>query len=84
MHLTNNASKASDELASIAKVVDAGAPADEIKITPEMIAAGEDALLSELGGAVSSYWWPDKLAKEVYLAMEACNRKVIDLSEKQK
>ena len=42
---------------------------DEIEVTPEMIEAGEDVLLSELGAAVSSYWWPDELAKRVFLAM---------------
>lgn len=42
---------------------------NEIEITPEMTAAGEDVLLGALGGAVSSHWWPDELANQVYLAM---------------
>lgn len=44
---------------------------DEIEVTPEMIAAGEDVLLCELGGAVSSHWFPSELAKQVYQAMAA-------------
>jgi len=44
------------------------APTDEIEITSEMIAAGEDVLLCELGGAVCSHWHPDALANAVYLA----------------
>jgi hypothetical protein len=36
-------------------VVDAGAPANEIETTFEMIEAGENVLLEELGGVVSSY-----------------------------
>jgi hypothetical protein len=42
---------------------------DEIVVTPEMVEAGEDILLCALGGAVSTHWWPDELAKQVYLAM---------------
>ncbi len=34
-----------------------------------MIEAGADALLGELGGAVSSHWNPDDLAAQVYRAM---------------
>ena len=45
-------------------------PADEIEVTPEMIAAGEQALLCELGGAVSEVWHPRDLAISVYRAME--------------
>jgi hypothetical protein len=55
----------------------------EIEITEEMIAAGEDVLLGELGGAVSSHWLPDVLAKEVYLAMATCSPKVRGQSRRQ-
>jgi hypothetical protein len=47
----------------------------EIEITSEMIAAGEQALLCELGGAVSSHWSAPDLAIEVYLAMASCSPK---------
>jgi hypothetical protein len=43
-----------------------------IEITPEMTAAGEAALLFELGGAVSVNSSPDELANAVYRAMDAC------------
>lgn len=41
----------------------------EIKITPAMIDAGEFALGSELGGAVTCHWSPRDLAVKVFLAM---------------
>jgi hypothetical protein len=45
---------------------------DEFEITPEMVAAGEDVLLSELGGAVSVFFWDaDDLAKRVFAAMQS-------------
>src|SRR5208282_1854830 len=50
MHLTYHDSKPYASEVSTAKAEEAGAP--EIEITPEMIAVGEDVLLSELGGAV--------------------------------
>jgi hypothetical protein len=50
---------------------------DEIEITSEMIEAGEDVLLSVLGGAVSSHWWPDELAKRVYLAMASRSPEIL-------
>jgi hypothetical protein len=56
---------------------DSGAGAPDIEITPEMIAAGEDVLLGVLGGAVSSHWFPDVLAKQVFAAMAACSPKAI-------
>jgi hypothetical protein len=49
---------------------DGGAP--EIEITQEMIDAGEDVLLGELGGAVSSHWSAPDLAKQVFSAMASC------------
>ena len=57
---------------------------EEIEITPEMIAAGEDVLLGELGGAVSSYWFPDELAKRVYLAMARSRPKARDPSSRRR
>ena len=45
----------------------------EIEITPEMIEAGASALLGELGGAVSSHWFPRDLAAKVFSAMVAAN-----------
>jgi hypothetical protein len=56
---------------------------DEIEITPEMIEAGEDVLLCALGGAVSSHWFPDELAKQVYLAMVKHSPKKSGRSRKQ-
>ena len=44
---------------------------DDVEITPEMIEAGEDVLVSTLGGAVSSHWCPPDLASQVYLAMRS-------------
>jgi hypothetical protein len=35
-----------------------------------MIEAGKRAVLGELGGAVSSHWNPDVLAKEIFLAAQ--------------
>ncbi len=43
--------------------------ADEIEITPEMIEAGENVLLEELGGGVICHWCPRDLAAEIYRAM---------------
>ena len=40
-----------------------------IKVTAEMIDAGESVLLCELGGAVSSFWYPRDLAEMVSRAM---------------
>lgn len=44
-------------------------PTDEIEVTPEMIEAGEQVLLCELGGGVSSNWDPADLAARVFAAM---------------
>ena len=46
-----------------------GAPKNEIMITEAMIEAGEQILLGELGGAVSSHWSARDLAMKVYAAM---------------
>lgn len=43
--------------------------AEEIEITPEMIEAGEEVLLEELGGGVICIWNPHDLARLVYLEM---------------
>jgi Cyclic nucleotide-binding domain len=51
MQVTNKHDESKAALASTAEAMDAGAPA-EIEVTAEMIAAGEDVLLSELGGAL--------------------------------
>jgi hypothetical protein len=51
----------------------AGAPG-EIEITKEMLAAGEDVLLCELGGAVSSHWYPRELASAVYRSMAVLDK----------
>jgi hypothetical protein len=56
---------------------------DEIEITPEMIAAGADVLLGEFGGAVTSHWFPDDLAKQVYRAMASHNPEGCRLSQRQ-
>lgn len=45
-------------------------PTPEIEITPEMLDAGENELLCELGGAVSCHWLPRDLAEKVYRAMQ--------------
>ena len=58
-------------------------PRDEIEITSTMIAAGEDVLLGELGGAVSVHWFPDDLAKKVFSAMAACSPKAKRQPRKQ-
>lgn len=45
---------------------------DEIEITPEMIEAGEEAVLSQVGGAdLGGFFSAAALAKKVYLAMAA-------------
>ena len=41
----------------------------EIEITPAMIEAGEDVLLSTLGGGVQCHWDPRDLATKVFRAM---------------
>jgi hypothetical protein len=46
---------------------------ETIKVTPQMIEVGEDVLLSELGGAVSSHWNARELAILVYRAMAVCS-----------
>ena len=51
----------------------AGAP--EIEVTPEMVSAGELALLSEIGGSVEVFWSPPDLAISVYRAMRALDRR---------
>jgi hypothetical protein len=63
----------------------AGAPGrnDEIEITPEMIEAGEDVLLGELGGAVTSYWSAPELAKRVFEAMASLDRQATRRCHKQ-
>lgn len=44
----------------------------EIEITPEMIEAGEDVILCELGGAdLGGFFSAPDLARKVYLAMRA-------------
>jgi hypothetical protein len=60
----------------------AGAP-DEIEITPAMIEAGEDVLLGELGGAVTSYWSAPELAKRVFEAMASVDRQATHRFHKQ-
>jgi hypothetical protein len=63
MHLTITDGETEGLPAFTANVVDAGAPAYEIETTFEMIEAGENVLLEELGGVVSSYWSAPDLAK---------------------
>ena len=48
-------------------------PADEIKITPEMIEAGAEAIKEEIGDPmdVSGWFTADGLAEKVYRAMSA-------------
>ena len=55
----------------MSKEAGAGAPElnAEIEITPEMLEAGVDVLLGELGDGVSSFWCPRDLAMKVFLAM---------------
>jgi hypothetical protein len=48
-------------------ITDAGD--SKIDLTPAMIKAGEEALLSQLGGAVEAFWNPHDLAISVYQAM---------------
>jgi hypothetical protein len=45
--------------------------ADDDEITKEMIEAGAEVLLGELGGAVFSFWSAPDLAIRVYLAMSS-------------
>ena len=45
--MTNNDGKASDSLATTASAMGAGAPADEIEITPDMIDAGAAELFDD-------------------------------------
>jgi hypothetical protein len=46
------------------------APSAEIEVTPEMIEAGEEAILCVVGGADLGGWFSaDDLAKRVFLAM---------------
>ena len=46
-------------------------PADEIEVTPEMIEAGEYAILSEIGGVqIGGLFSARDLAASVYRAME--------------
>jgi hypothetical protein len=63
----------SDLLCKSVDSIGAGAPENEIEITPEMIEAGEYILLANLGGAVSSHWDPYELAILVYRAMDSVN-----------
>jgi hypothetical protein len=59
----------SDPAASLAR---AGAPEQEFEILPAMIEAGEDVVLSEIGGAdLGGYFSARDLAGKVYLAMVA-------------
>ena len=71
MHLTYHDSDTHTGTASTAKAEETGAP--DLEVTEAMILAGEDVLLAELGGAVSSHWSAPDLAKQVYLAMASCN-----------
>lgn len=73
MHLTYHDSDTHTGTASTAKAGEAGAP--EVEITPEMIDAGEEALLKTLGGAVSVFYDPRDLAIEVYQAMRCQGEK---------
>ncbi len=63
-----------DSAASI-DLVGAGAPKQEIEITPEMIEASAEILLGELGGGVSCHWDAYDLAALVYRAMVGLDRK---------
>lgn len=62
-----------DREAAVSDLSD-GTGAPEIEITPAMIEAGEEVLLCALGGAVSIYWFPDKLAVSVYEAMKRASQ----------
>ena len=76
MHLTYPNSDTHTGTASTAKAKakDAGAP--EVEVTEAMILAGEDVLLSRLGGAVSTvFWFPRDLAVEVFSAMRSAGCK---------
>jgi hypothetical protein len=55
--------------AELAKLAEAGAPADEIEITPEMIEAGAKLIADRFEKPLD--WWTEDFAKEVYLAMES-------------
>jgi hypothetical protein len=63
MHLTITDGETDGLPAFTANVVDTGAPSNEIETTFEMIEAGENVLLEELGGVVSSYWSAPDLTK---------------------
>lgn len=57
--------------------IDAGAPADDIEITPEMIQAGERAIWGELCGSLPHpSFSADVLAKRVFLEMSTAARSV--------
>jgi len=51
---------------------EAGAPVEEIEITPAMLDAGEETILGEVGGApLGGFFSARDLARQVYEAMEA-------------
>jgi hypothetical protein len=53
---------------------------DEIEITSAMLDAGEDAILSEVGGApLGGFFSARDLAKQVYEAMESHRGPIPDL-----
>lgn len=48
---------------------------NDIEVTPEMIEAGADAILSRVGGAdLGAFFSAEDLAVEVYLAMDGQHR----------
>ena len=47
---------------------------DGIEVTLEMVKAGEQVLLCELGGAVSSHWDARELAIAVYRSMASVDK----------
>jgi hypothetical protein len=75
MHFTNKAD--CDPSVGVASDIPeaAGAPVEEIKITPEMIEAGENIIWRALGGCdLLPSVHPDELAKEVFEAMVEVSR----------
>jgi hypothetical protein len=57
--------------------MDTETKSDVIEVTPEMLEAGADAILSETGGAgaiLCAYFDSAEVAARVYRAMENCRR----------
>ena len=71
-------------MTDIANVADTEKPEVEIEITPEMIEAGEDVILCEVGGAnLGGLFSAPELAARVFRAMDSVRNGVPYLPDQQ-